>query len=394
MKIQHYVPLILFCFLAISSSFAQNLETNIPGVVVKHLPKSTNKYIGSPAVCILPNGNYLASHDEFGPESSEHTSAITRIYTSRDKGKTWKEVAMLNGQFWSNLFITGKDVYLMGTDRHHGNVVIRKSSDNGKTWTVPKDSNNGLLLQGEYHTAPVPVVIHQKRVWRAIENASSPIKSWGKRYSAMILSAPVNSDLLNAANWQASNWLPYNETYLDGKFGAWLEGNIVVNKDNQLVDILRVDVPKGTDEYAAVVPVNTHTHQISFDPESGFVKFPGGSKKFTIRYDKKSKMYWSLINYVAEKHKNATPGSVRNKLVLICSADLKHWRTCTTLLEHTDIQKHGFQYVDWCFDGKDIIFVSRTAFDDAEGGASNYHDANYLTFHRIKNFRKQRSDFH
>jgi hypothetical protein len=46
--------------------------------------------------------------------------------------------------------------------------------------------------------------------------------------------------------------------------------------------------------------------------------------------------------------------------------------------------------VDWQFDGRHIIFLSRTAFDDDFGGAHNYHDANYLTFHRIRNFRKHR----
>ena len=59
------------------------------------------------------------------------------------------------------------------------------------------------------------------------------------------------------------------------------------------------------------------------------------------------------------------------------------------LLKHPDSAKHGFQYVDWLFDGADIIAACRTAFDDDEGGAHNFHDANYLTFHRIANFREQ-----
>ena len=49
---------------------------------------------------------------------------------------------------------------------------------------------------------------------------------------------------------------------------------------------------------------------------------------------------------------------------------------------------HGFQYVDWQFNNTDLIAVCRTAFDDDSGGAHSAHDANYLTFHRIKDFRK------
>ena len=32
--------------------------------------------------------------------------------------------------------------------------------------------------------------------------------------------------------------------------------------------------------------------------------------------------------------------------------------------------------------------VARTAYDDGLGGAPNAHDANYLTFHRVANFRR------
>jgi hypothetical protein len=60
----------------------------------------------------------------------------------------------------------------------------------------------------------------------------------------------------------------------------------------------------------------------------------------------------------------------------------------SVVLLHPDSEKHAFQYVDWLFEGDDIIAVSRTAYDDGQGGAHRAHDANYLTFHRIANFRQ------
>ena len=54
---------------------------------------------------------------------------------------------------------------------------------------------------------------------------------------------------------------------------------------------------------------------------------------------------------------------------------------------HPDIRAHGFQYVDWLFDGEDIVAACRTAFHDGQGGARNNHDANFLTFHRFTGFR-------
>jgi hypothetical protein len=58
------------------------------------------------------------------------------------------------------------------------------------------------------------------------------------------------------------------------------------------------------------------------------------------------------------------------------------------LLYHPDVAKHGFQYVDWLFDGDDIIAACRTAYDDGVGGARNQHDSNFMTFHRFANFRQ------
>ena len=51
------------------------------------------------------------------------------------------------------------------------------------------------------------------------------------------------------------------------------------------------------------------------------------------------------------------------------------------------MEAHGFQYVDWRFDGKDIIAECRTAYNDGIGGARTNHDANFMTFHRFSNFR-------
>jgi len=79
----------------------------------------------------------------------------------------------------------------------------------------------------------------------------------------------------------------------------------------------------------------------------------------------------------------------RNTLALLRSEDLHTWELRSVVLHHPERQRHGFQYVDWLFDGDDLVVVSRTAFDDAEGGAHDYHDANYLTFHRVKDFRSR-----
>ena len=66
-----------------------------PGIVVNHVPKSTETYIGSPSLCILPNGDYIASHDLFGPKANTGKMGTTLIFYSHDKGVTWKQIAQI-----------------------------------------------------------------------------------------------------------------------------------------------------------------------------------------------------------------------------------------------------------------------------------------------------------
>ncbi|MBP7937317.1 MAG: exo-alpha-sialidase [Phycisphaerae bacterium] len=361
--------------------------SKVPGVVIDHSPAASGLYIGSPSIAVLPTGDYVASHDFFGPKSTEHRSAVSRVFRSSDRGRNWRQIAEIQGQFWSTLFVHRHALYLMGTSHHHGNAIIRRSTDGGQTWTSPTGPACGLLRDdGQYHCAPVPVVEHQGRLWRGMERRQPPV-GWGITYCAGMLSVPGDADLLDATKWTFSNFLPGDAKWLGGIFRGWLEGNFVVTPDGRLVDVLRVDTP-ACPEKGAIVNVSGDGKTLSFDPAAGFVDLPGGSKKFTIRFDPGSRLYWSLANDIPEARPGGpAPASLRNTLALISSLDLRDWSVRSVILRHSDHKKHGFQYVDWLFDGDDMIAACRTAFDDGLGGAVRAHDANFLTFHRIRGFR-------
>lgn len=277
---------ILACFPVLPAVSQEVNHSKVHGRVVAYSPQSSGKYIGSPSITILEDGTYLASHDFFGPESNEHVRATSRVYRSSNKGRTWTQIAEIDGAFWSKLFTHQGKTYFLGTDRHHGNTLIRRSDDGGFNWTEPTDKNNGLLLEGEYHCAPMPVIEHNGRLWRTMESAMGPIKKWGKRYGAMMLSVPVDADLLQADSWTASEVLYYDSTYLDGNFGGWLEGNAVVDPQGQLWNILRVDDRSTLEEKAAMVKVSVDGEKAVFSEESGFIPFDGGSSKegFTVGF--------------------------------------------------------------------------------------------------------------
>ena len=360
-----------------------NVADSVPGVVIAHSPASSGKYIGSAGLAILHNGTYLAKHDEFGPNSTEHTSAITRVYRSTDKGESWQEIAVVDGLFWSSIFEHHGAVYMIGTHHHHGHLLIYKSIDQGKTWTSPNDRETGLIRPGKFHTAPVPVLAHDGRLWRAVEDADGP-EGWGKMYRPRVMSIPLDGDLLDANQWTITNPIERDGGWLGGDFWCVLEGNVVVDRDRVVRNILR----SNHDDTAAVTTVSSDGKVQSIDPDLDRIPLPGSSKKVEIRWDKSSGLYWALSNLPHASNNKKPEATARNTLAIFSSPNLRTWTLRSILLHHPDSKYHAFQYPDWLIEGDDLLVASRTAFDDGCGGAHSAHDANFLTFHRFPNFRR------
>lgn len=378
------VPAVVRPGLPPASAAAPETPLRPPGIVVAHSPAATRQYLGSPSIAVLPDGALVVSHDFFGPGS---TADVVHVYGSVDRGATWERRAAIHGAFWSGLFVHRDALYLLGTSRQDGFVVIRRSRDGGRTWTEPRDAASGLLLSdGKYHCAPMPVVEHGGRLWRAFEDLSGP-GGWGSYFKSFVLSVPADADLLMATNWiTTAPRLGRDPSWLGGRFGGWLEGNVVVTPAGGLVNVLRADF-REPDEKAAVIEIGPDGRSAHFDPERGFVGFPGGAKKFTIRRDPRDGSCWSLSNFIPPSQRGGNVERTRNTLALIHSTDLRSWEVRRVLLHHPDPLRHAFQYADWQFDGEDLIAAVRTAFDDDAGGAHNCHDANFVTFHRWTGFR-------
>jgi hypothetical protein len=375
----------IFVFTAIfifQETYSQTEDfSNVPGVVVAYSPAAEKVFLGTPSIVILPNGTYVASHDFFG-SSKEQVS----VYESKDKGKSWSKISEFDG-FWMGLFYHKDALYIMGVDEKHGNAVIRKSRDGGHSWTIPTNEKNGLLrpnnVEKGYHTSAVSVIIAKERIWRPFEVAPKNGK-WGN-FEAVVFSAPAEADLLDAKSWTTSTRMAV-DTAWGPDYSTWLEGGAVLSKDSHVLNVLRVDNRR--EEHAAIIHVSDNGQNLSFNPEKDFIKFPGGCKRFVIRYDRKDKRYWSLSNWIPEKFKGYNIERSRNTLALISSTDLRKWTVHTVILQDDNIEKSGFQYVDWHFDDEDIILLSRTAFFDGENFADSQHNSNFITFHRIENFRE------
>ncbi len=361
----------------------------VPGHVIGHMPKSTGKFFGSPAFCILPDGRYVASHNYEGPNSPTFPS-LTDVYRSADGGQTWRKIASIPMN-WTTLFVHRGDLYAIGADDPYGNWVICKSSDGGETWTSPTDEQHGLLRRGQpdtvgYHTGSVPVVVHGGRIWRAFEDNGSG-GPWPFHFRAGVSSAPEDADLLMAANWTFSNVIEKDLNWLpDGGFHGWLEGNMVVDPAGDVVNVLRIDTAEGKPEKAAIMRI-TDPSTVTFDPTQDIIDMPGGGKLFTIRFNESTQSYWALVNIITDENYNPAvkANRIRDILALSESRDLRHWEVRRVLLKDlSDVKNIGFHYFNWEFDGRHIVGVARTAYPDGMGGAERYHDANFFNFYRLR----------
>ena len=369
----------LLSALTINASIAQVAPDSPPGRIIAHSAASTQIFLGSPSLSVLPDGTYMVSHDTFGPGSTQDQVSL---FASRDKGFTWRSVGQVSGQYWSSIFVARGALYLFGTDRSMGTPVIRRSDNGGATWTTPVDASTGrFAMPGRYVTAPVPVLVDHGRIWKTFEIAEAG------DLREIVMSAPVDADLLDTTAWASTTHLRSDKSWLNGDFLSWEEGNMVSTGQALPSVVMRVNSRQGV-EKAALVSLAAGGESLSFDPAHDFVDMPGGGKKFTIRFDVRTKLYWSLTNAVLQNTGHENLERVRNTLALISSSDLRHWTIRRVLMEHPDRQKHGFQYVDWQIEGDDIIAVIRTAFDDAQGGAQSQHNSNYITFMRFPDFRR------
>lgn len=361
---------------------------------VKYQPERARTYLGSPSITRAPDGALVATHDHFGagsPRNHEGEEALLSVYRSEDEGQTWVNVTHVMNQYWSSVFTHRGALYLLGTSQQYGSIVIRRSDDGGFTWTRAGDRKSGLLDQGgffhdnpNYHCAPVPVLSHAGRLWRAFEDCRDA--RWGPGFQSLVLSVPEDADLLDADSWTMTNKLAFDPAWLPDDWkpvvnAGWLEGNMVLAPDGQLLNILRLQSDPQLDK-AAVVRISADGTKAEFER---IIDFPGGITKFSIRHCQPCGLYLTLANASMD------PAEIpqRNVLALCASHDLHTWRVVHELLRDEsglewDMSRRltGFQYVDWQFDGADILYLVRTAYR----GAHNFHDSNRITFHRLTDY--------
>ncbi|MBC2595255.1 hypothetical protein H5P28_13385 [Ruficoccus amylovorans] len=371
--------------------------SEVPGSVISYIeaPDIWDRlfgdeiYVASPSITVMPDGSYIASHDLFyGSNNSKNR--YTRIFRSTNKGQSWTRQTEITYAFWSTLFAHNGALYLWGYrdggGDSTGDILIRKSTDYGVTWTNPSDANSGLLKDGSYGGTPNTPVVYNGRIW---------IAQSGKR----VMSAPVGADLLKASSWTLSNTANTN----DGPLGSELiisEAQVVASPQTGVVLLPKI----GENPNSVLLRASSATTMVKPGNED-WVSLPGAEKKFAAQYDAVSGRFYVLDNPVLAVHEGVTTAALtRTTGALLSSPDLVNWDVEKIFLFTPNIDNgswgEGFQYFQFAIDdvdedgqSDDLAIVSRTAYRiSGEENPPRGHDSNLMTFHHIDNFRTAAPD--
>ena len=343
----------------------------------------SGQYLASPSLLMHPDGYLLASMDVYLAYGGQNLSFIFR---SDDGGENWYYVNDIMPSFWGKLFLHRGDVYMLTCSTEYGDLLIGKSTDGGKSFSPPVTLLRGLGGKGPkggikktlgVHKNPQNIVQYRGRIYETLE--------WGSwhndeyYHAAMVMSCDENDDLLCPESWHFTEPLKYDPTWEgtapDGVKGC-IEGTLCIAPDGDLYTLMRYQT-----EQKKILAFRVQTEGPDLPlVYSHAIDFPGNLSKFMVKYDERTKRYYSIICRRIDQ-----PVTRRNLLSLVASEDLRNWSLVTDLLDYRNasIEEVGFQYVDFEFDGEDLIYLCRTSLN----GANTYHNSNYSTFHRLSDFR-------
>ena len=346
---------------------------------------ATIGYCSCPTVAKLGNSIFMAM---------DTNGAKVFVFESTDGGKSFTFLSIIPDFHFATLFELNGSLYLMGSKTIKNSpdeVGIIKSTDGAKTWSEMTHFKGVGRLNA--HTTSNSVLVANGRVYKAYNGRGGD--GFNEGCTAYMVSAPVTADLLDPASWTLSNAISFTTdmftNHVNGSknttFAYIEEGNAVLGPGGQIMAIYGLKAAPVYENHAAIFSCSADGTTMSYDraSENALIKFPGGNAKFTVRYDEKSGNYLALVNRKTEDRF----WSQRNVLTLVASKDLVHWTEVgdvlvdnTVMNDYISATMHGFQYVDFIFDGEDLLLAVREAMDQADC----FHNANYFTFYRLKNY--------
>lgn len=401
-------------------------------------PSPESIFTYTPGICVLPGGRLLATMDLGGPGVAEMEEAfpsengvfLGKVFTSDDGGASWQ----CKGNFpfqHARPFLAGERIYILG---QAGDLYIICSDDHGETW-----SNASRLTWGmTWHQSACSVWYREDRIYLVMEkifaNPDEKMYGWPVcRIAPIMMRAHTHDNLLQPESWTFASELRFCDAVPEDALdyhgipfykslfheeerqgtetltqpAGWLETNVVqiVDPDHYWYDesgrtfhlFMRAHTA-GTG-YCAIAKV-TELEDGSMETSlitapSGrkwvFLPMPGGQMRFHLLYDPVTKLYWLLSTQATDSmtrierlssERYNIPCDERQRMQLSFSKNCVDW-CFAGIVAAGDSEKQSRHYASMAIDGEDLVLVSR--YGDAK--AASAHNGNFISFHRISNFR-------
>jgi hypothetical protein len=390
----------------------------------------------SPGICVAKTGRIIVTAGTSGSDDAMSELEIKgrryggfvqgRIFASDDNGRNFNlkhRFPFMHArpfEFEGNLYVLGQC----------NDLMIIKSVDNGDSWSEPFRLTDGE----DWHQAPCNVLYKGGYIYIVMEKRSDrKITGWKVNNIAPILMrGKKGTDLTKRENWTFASelyfdavvdknkmeyfGLPFHwttsDTYVEIAPGrgcaeiGWLETNIVKfhDENHYLYEAdtihLFMRAHTGMTGYGAIAKVmekeNGTMETVLEKAPSGkkmvYIPLPGGQMKFHILYDEISELYWLLSTQATDSMTRAEmlplerynlPDNERRRLVLHFSKNCFDWcfAGVVAIGEKENMSRH---YAAMAIKDNDLLVVSRSGDENAISA----HDTNFVSFHRIQNFRR------
>jgi hypothetical protein len=321
------------------------------------------------------------------------------VMRSEDHGRTWREVSELpyySGRPWSH---DGK-LYLFaftpGPKQRNDDLLLLHSEDGGGTWSKPV-----TLFQGHYWNCCTNLVVRDAKLYWAVDDLTY---GNGDKRTTRAICGDLSSDPLNPAAWRMSDPVPFpgvprqlSDPKRDHLGDRFLEPNVIeVAGRLRVISSVKLN-SQTTTNLAAIYDLEDRDGKL----ELTFLQYHpmlGGHLDFSIVRDEVSQMFWACANLAVDSRESldfwrqarssgkfrptSTAGDDRRMLMLLYGLDGINWFQAGCIAQAPKLSQ-SFMYAVPVVDGDDLAVVSRSSVN-----APHQHDADYCTFHRVKNFRR------
>lgn len=356
------------------------------------------RYVEGPGLVRLDDGALIAvvpvvPREEWSKER-RLTQSTTHILKSADGGKTWQALAEL--PFYSAVPWTHRGTLFLFANKpgppsaRNEDLLILRSNDGGKTWSEPV-----TLFKGNYWNCHTAMVQRADRLYWAIDDLAL-----GSKRGPRLVAGDLSGEALDPKSWRISEPVKFPgapKEMFDAKFAKqsdqYLEPNVIeVNGHLRVLSTVKIK-RQTTGNVCAVLDASDDGEKLDLR-FARYNSMPGGNLKFCVLWDDASKLFWATSNPPADSENTINVkldnfrGSAgdRRFLMLHYSLDALNWFPAGCIAAAPKLSQ-SFMYARPVIDGNDLAIICRSSVN-----APNQHDADYATFHRVRNFRKLAMD--